>query len=166
MIGLIVPSNAEVFGAGKASSAVAASPFVQGQSGVTKHSCPFAHGFCTAANTLQVRGLANIVNAALLVFVVSAANSDLYIASRTLYSLALLGHAPRIFRKVTRRGVPIWALLMCWVFSMLVFLNVAEGSQDGISPWLSRPIAILNYFLHSILSSRWSGRHVWRNHLE
>lgn len=43
MIGLIVPSNAEVFGAGKASSAVAASPFVHGQSGIAKHSCPFAH---------------------------------------------------------------------------------------------------------------------------
>lgn len=132
---------------------------------------PNTHGhwlmvFCTAANTLQVRGLANIVNAALLVFVVSAANSDLYIASRTLYSLALLGHAPRIFRKVTRRGVPVWALLMCWLFSMLVFLNVAEGSQDGISPWSFRPLLALNYSLHSILSSRWSGRHVWRNHME
>jgi amino acid permease len=91
-------------------------------------------GFGTAANTLQVRGLGNVVNAALLVFVVSAANSDLYIASRTLYSLALLGHAPRIFRKVTKRGVPIWALLMSWLFSMLVFLNVAEGSQGGSSP--------------------------------
>jgi amino acid transporter len=62
--------------------------------------------FSIAANILQVRGLDNIVNATLLVFVVSAANSDLYIASRTLYSLALLGHAPRIFRKVTKRGVP------------------------------------------------------------
>lgn len=45
MIGLIVPSNAEVFGAGNASSAVAASPFVHGQSGTTNYSCPFAHGF-------------------------------------------------------------------------------------------------------------------------
>jgi len=122
--------------------------------------------FCTAANTLQVRGLANIVNAALLVFVVSAANSDLYIASRTLYSLALLGHAPRIFRKVTRRGVPIWALLTCWIFTMLVFLNVAEGSHNGMSPWLFRPILVLNHCLHSILSSRWSSRHVRGNHLE
>ena len=45
MIGLIVPSNAEVFGAGNASSAVAASPFVHGQSGTTKYSWPLAHGF-------------------------------------------------------------------------------------------------------------------------
>ncbi len=44
MIGLIVPSNAEVFGAGKASSAVAASPFVHGQSGIAKHSRTFPHG--------------------------------------------------------------------------------------------------------------------------
>ena len=122
--------------------------------------------FCTAANTLQVRGLANIVNAALLVFVISAANSDLYIASRTMYSLALLGHAPRIFRKVTRRGVPIWALLVCWIFTMLVFLNVAEGSHNGMSPWSFCLILVLKNCLHSILSSRWSSRHIWGNHLE
>jgi Amino acid permease len=90
--------------------------------------------FCTAANTFQIRGLAHVVNASLLVFIISAANSDLYIASRTLHGLALLGHAPRIFRKVTKRGVPIWALLLCWLFSMLVFLNVAEGPQNGASP--------------------------------
>jgi amino acid transporter len=89
--------------------------------------------FCTAANTLQVRGLGNIVSAMLLVFIVSAANSDLYIASRTLYSLALLGHAPRIFRKVTKKGVPMWAVLVSWLFSMLVFMNVAEKSRAGTS---------------------------------
>jgi amino acid transporter len=135
VIGLIVPSNAEVFGASQTSGAIAASPFVQGEACLIRYSSiNFLMIFSLAAETLQVRGLPNVVNAALLVFIISAANSDLYITSRTLYSLALLGHAPRIFRKVTRRGVPIWALLISWLFSMLVYLNVAEGSKNGTLP--------------------------------
>ena len=164
MIGLIVPSNADVFGASQASGA-AASPFVHGQTCLTK----YAHFFTDlrpAANTLQARGPANVVNAALLVFVISAANSDLYITSRALYSLALLGHAPRIFRKVTRRGVPVWAPLMCWLFSMLVFLNVAEGSQTVRHPEHSPHLGLnplAGQYFPTLLES---GRHVWRNHLE
>ena len=38
----------------------------------------------------------HMVNAALLVFIFSMANSQLYIASRTLYGPVLLGQAPRI----------------------------------------------------------------------
>jgi hypothetical protein len=45
VIGLIVPSNAKVFGAGQGSGAVAASPFVHGQSCPTKYTRLFTHGF-------------------------------------------------------------------------------------------------------------------------
>jgi amino acid permease len=37
-----------------------------------------------------------------LIFVFSAANSDLYIASRTLHGLALKGHAPKVLAKTTK----------------------------------------------------------------
>jgi amino acid transporter len=42
----------------------------------------------------------------LLVFTLSAANSDQYIATRTLYGMAKDGNAPRIFTKCNKRGVP------------------------------------------------------------
>ena len=41
----------------------------------------------------------HIINACILIFVLSAANSDLYIGSRTLYGLAAEGKAPRIFAR-------------------------------------------------------------------
>jgi yeast amino acid transporter len=63
------------------------------------------------------------------VFVLSAANSDLYIGSRTLYGLALEGKAPKIFRKVNKLGVPWPALLLCTAFCFLVFLNTAKGTS-------------------------------------
>jgi amino acid permease len=56
----------------------------------------------------------------------------LYIGSRTLYGLAVLKQTPRIFRKVTKWGVPISALVFCWLFTFLVFMNLAEGPQDGM----------------------------------
>lgn len=84
------------------------------------------------AQMLHIGGLAHVINASLLIFIFSAADSFLYIASRTLYGLALLGQAPKIFRKVTKRGVPVWALLFSWPFSFLVFLNLGEGPQDGM----------------------------------
>lgn len=59
----------------------------------------------------------------------SAANSDLYIGSRTLYGLAIEGKAPAIFRRVNKKGVPYTALIFCTAFCGLVFLNVSSSSS-------------------------------------
>lgn len=61
----------------------------------------------------------------------SAANSDLYIGSRTLYGLAVEGKAPAIFKKVNRMGVPWPALTLCTAFCGLVFLNLEASSAKG-----------------------------------
>jgi amino acid transporter len=53
---------------------------------------------------------------------------DLYIASRTLYGLAVEGNAPRIFKRTDARGVPIYALGLSSAFCLLAFLNVSTGS--------------------------------------
>lgn len=73
----------------------------------------------------------HVINAAILIFVLSAANSDLYTGSRTLYALAIEGKAPRIFRRVNRMGVPWPALLFCTSFCCLVFLNVHSSTEKG-----------------------------------
>ncbi len=52
--------------------------------------------FGTATTLVGIRVLNHVINAAILIFVMSAANSDLYIGSRTLYALAAEGKAPRI----------------------------------------------------------------------
>lgn len=92
---------------------------------------PVAEARWSAALQFGANSFVHIVNATLLVFIFSAANSQLYIASRTLYGLALLRHAPKIFRKVNRRGVPMPALAFCSCFACLVFLNASEGPGKG-----------------------------------
>lgn len=117
VIGLIVPSTDEtLFVATKSKTGAAASPFV------------------VATTLVGIRVLRHIVNAAILIFVMSAANSDLYIGSRTLYGLAIEGKAPAIFKKVNRMGVPWPSLLFCTAFCCLVFLNV-EASGAKVFGW-------------------------------
>ncbi|EIM89892.1 dicarbixylic amino acid permease [Stereum hirsutum FP-91666 SS1] len=111
IIGMIVPSNStDLFTANKSKTGAAASPFV------------------LATTLAGIKVLNHVINAAILIFVLSAANSDLYIGSRTLYGLAIQGKAPSIFRRVNRLGVPWTALMLCILFCGLVFLNVSSSS--------------------------------------
>ncbi|TFY83895.1 hypothetical protein EWM64_g116 [Hericium alpestre] len=111
IIGMIVPSTTDdLFTANKAKTGAAASPFV------------------VATSLAGIGILNNIINAAILIFVLSAANSDLYIGTRTLYALAVERRAPALFLKVNRMGVPWPALLLCTSFCFLVFLNVSSSS--------------------------------------
>ncbi|KAI0646950.1 dicarbixylic amino acid permease [Trametes meyenii] len=111
VIGLIVPrTNQSLFIANKSKAGAAASPFV------------------VATTLAGIKILNHIINAAILLFVLSAANSDLYIGTRTLYALALQGQAPKVFARVNRMGVPYPALIFCTCFCGLVFLNVSSSS--------------------------------------
>jgi yeast amino acid transporter len=89
----------------------------------------------TATTLVGIKVLNHIINATILLFVMSAANSDLYIGSRTLYGLAIEGNAPQIFGHVNRWGIPWPALLLCTAFCFLVFLNVHSSGAKGTSIW-------------------------------
>jgi amino acid transporter, AAT family len=52
-------------------------------------------------------GAAHIMNFVLITAVLSAANSGIYATSRTLYSMAQSGEAPKRFLKISKQGIPI-----------------------------------------------------------
>ncbi|KGO39926.1 Amino acid/polyamine transporter I [Penicillium expansum] len=109
-LGMLVPYNSpDLVFATKAKSSAAASPFVVAMK--------------------QVAALPHIINGCILVFVFSAANSDLYIATRTLYGLAREKKAPKIFARTNRAGVPIYALALSSSFCLLAFMSVSSGSK-------------------------------------
>lgn len=87
-----------------------------------------ASPFVVAAMLAGVKAVPDIINICLLVFTFSAANSDLYIATRTLYSISVEGNAPRIFSRTNDRGVPIYALGASSSFCLLAFISVDLGS--------------------------------------
>jgi amino acid transporter len=78
--------------------------------------------------------LPGILNACILIFVFSAANSDLYIASRTLYGLAHEKKAPKIFAYTDKRGVPVAALGLSVAFCLLAYLGVNTESYTYVLP--------------------------------
>ncbi|KAI9684801.1 MAG: hypothetical protein M1829_000176 [Trizodia sp. TS-e1964] len=113
LLGMIVPYNSPelIFATTKVSGNAAASPFV------------------VAIQISGIEGLPAVLNACILVFVFSASNSDLYIASRTLYGLAVEGKAPKVFSKTDGRGVPVYALGASASFALLAFMNVSSESK-------------------------------------
>lgn len=116
LIGMVVPSNApELLAANKKGTSAAASPFV------------------VAIIRARIRVLPSLINACVLIFVISAANSDQYIAARTLYGLAIDGKAPAIFRRVDKRGVPYVAMSFTALFCALAFINLASGGAQTFS---------------------------------
>lgn len=114
LIGTLVPYNSKaLIFANKQSSKTGAS----------------ASPFVVAIIESGIRKLPGFINACILIFVFSAANSDLYIATRTLYGLAKEGNSHPIFARTDRRGVPIYALGLSALIACIAFLNVADDSR-------------------------------------
>ena len=75
---------------------------------VGKDASPFVQIFSNAGFTYA----ANILNFVVLTAAVSVYNSAIYSNSRMLYGLAKSNNAPKIFEKLSRRGVPVNGILI------------------------------------------------------
>lgn len=114
-LGMIVPRNDEaLLGGGKGAGA-----------------SPWAIG----ARNAGIRGLDSVINAVILLSAWSAGNAWLYMASRSLYSMAVFGTAPAVFKKCTQSGIPYTALGFSAMFSLLSFMNLAKSSATVFN-WL------------------------------
>jgi amino acid transporter len=115
LLGMIVPYNSPdlIFATSSKvnASSASASPFV------------------VAITLAGIKGLPGFLNGCILLFVFSAANSDLYIASRTIYGLASQGKAPAFLARTDRRGVPIYSLGVSVLFCLLAYLNTSSDSR-------------------------------------
>jgi amino acid transporter len=128
LVGLLVPyNNQDLLGSG--GSKTHASPFVIAVS--------------------QVNVVPSIVNAVILLAVLSVGNSALFCSSRTLQSLAEQGFAPQFFNYIDKAGRPSRCLVfaaVCGIFSFIA----AYDKQETVFNWL---LAISG--LSTILT--WSG---------
>lgn len=76
-------------------------------------------GLCTFASA---------VNAFLIYFALTAASSQLYASSRTLYFMAIQNKAPKIFSTCTKKGVPYISVLFTALFGLLSYLAVQNNT--------------------------------------
>lgn len=86
---------------------------------------PFVIGIQNAG----IKGLNHVINAAILLSAWSSGNSWVYAGSRTLYSLACAGQAPKIFTRCSKNGVPYPAVLVTWSIGLLAFLNLSSSGS-------------------------------------
>ncbi|KAK8233204.1 amino acid permease/ SLC12A domain-containing protein [Phyllosticta capitalensis] len=96
-----------------------------------------ASPFVIAVSLAGIKVLPDICNACLLVFVLSAANSDIYIGSRTLYGLAKDGQAPQLLYRTLKNGVPIFGVVMSVSFTSLGYMNVSKSSSTVFGYFVS-----------------------------
>lgn len=75
-----------------------------------------------------VTAAASLMNAVILIAILSAGNSGMYASTRMLWYLAKRKHVPACFAKVNRRGVPMNALLLTSVVALLAFLSSLFGN--------------------------------------
>ncbi|MCJ1429710.1 hypothetical protein MMC29_007625 [Sticta canariensis] len=88
-----------------------------------------ASAFTVGITNAGIHGLGSVVNAVIITSGWSSGNSFLYISSRSLYSLAIAGNAPAVFKKCTRGGVPYMAVGFSACFSFLAYLNCGESGS-------------------------------------
>ncbi|CAG8306917.1 unnamed protein product [Penicillium salamii] len=119
-VGIVVPWNdptLQVILTGTSSAAgAAASPYV------------------VAMANLHINWLPHVVNALLITSIFSAGNTLTYCATRSLYSLALDGRAPKVLTK-TRHGVPVYAFAVVMCFPFLSFLQLSNNAAQVLQ-WL------------------------------
>lgn len=70
---------------------------------------------------------AHIMNGVIFIAILSAGNSAVFAASRTLMALSLEGKAPKLFCKLNNRGVPYWSVCASFVVGCLSFLGIFYG---------------------------------------
>ncbi|MCO5598788.1 hypothetical protein L7F22_052887 [Adiantum nelumboides] len=94
-----------------------------------------ASPFVIAIEIGQIKVLPSIMNAVILISVLSVGNSAVYGASRTLCGLAQANQAPKIFAYIDRQGRPLPAVILSLLMGCLAFVIYAAESSTVFN-WL------------------------------
>lgn len=85
----------------------------------------------------SISGLPSVMNAVILIAVLSVGNSSIYASSRTLAALAEQGQAPKSFGYIDRAGRPLVSILVSSAFGLLCFVVAAgENAQSEAFTWM------------------------------
>ncbi|QPG73287.1 amino acid permease [Brettanomyces nanus] len=117
LIGLLVPYNDPSLLNATSSVDAQASPFVI---------AIVDHG---------IKGLPSVMNAVIMIAVLSVGNSSVFGCSRTLASLAEMGMAPKLFGYIDRMGRPLVGIIISLLVGLLCYLS-ASPKEGDVFNWL------------------------------
>ncbi|KAK2744154.1 hypothetical protein FQN57_004414 [Myotisia sp. PD_48] len=98
-----------------------------------------------AMNRASIPVLPSIINAVILSSASSSANAFLYTGSRYLYALAQNRQAPRFLLQCTKKGVPIYCVLITASVSLLTYMCTSTGS-NVVFIWFQNLTTIASLF--------------------
>ena len=90
--------------------------------------------FVSVLRTIGIPGSASVMNFVVLTAAITAANSSIYLVSRTLFSLARAGMIPRALGSVNKRGVPVNALAIAGI-ALLLAVVIQARLQSSAYIW-------------------------------
>lgn len=137
-VGIVLPSNdptltSILVGSGSGGGTAAASPYVIAMQNLgVGEAVIYSQSEGKLTFCPQIGIFPHIVNALLISSIFSAGNSYVYCTSRSLYSMAIEGRAPAIFKKCTKQGVPIYCLALTMAFACLSFLQQGEKTSRAL----------------------------------
>ncbi|KAI9733070.1 MAG: hypothetical protein M1834_003616 [Cirrosporium novae-zelandiae] len=105
---------------------------------------------------LGIHGLPGFINFLILVSGWSCGNAYMYSSSRTLYSLAVKGQAPKFFLKCTGSGCPIWCVLVVALLSCITFM-VSSNSSAVVFNWFVDLATIGFLICYTLMIVTWVG---------
>lgn len=86
--------------------------------------------FVLAARDAGIHVVPSIINAVVLTSAWSSSNQAILSGTRTLYGLALKGHAPAFFLRTTRFGVPYMCVLSQVAVALLGYMSVSNDALN------------------------------------
>ncbi|KAH7146965.1 amino acid permease-domain-containing protein [Dactylonectria estremocensis] len=113
--------------------------------GGNSHVYASASAFIIAIETAGVTILPSVMNAVILIAVISVGNSAVFGSSRTLLALAEQSHAPRFFAYVDKQGRPLMAILLAVCVGLMGFFADVEVHQT-IFHWLLATASLSTLF--------------------
>ncbi|OAQ59449.1 general amino-acid permease GAP1 [Pochonia chlamydosporia 170] len=96
-----------------------------------------ASPFVIAIEMAEIQVLPSVMNAVILVSVLSVGNSAIFGSSRTLAALANLNQAPKLLGYVDKAGRPLVAIALAATVGLLAYLaDVQDQGRKNILNWL------------------------------
>jgi amino acid transporter len=102
-----------------------------GQSDADANSSPFV----IAIEAAGISILPSVMNAVILIAVLSVGNSSVFGSSRTLAALGNMNQSPKLFAYIDRKGRPIMAIILAATVGLLAYLADLDR-QETVINWL------------------------------
>ncbi|CAF4178310.1 unnamed protein product, partial [Rotaria magnacalcarata] len=105
--------------------------------------------------SLQEAGIhvaAHIINGLIVLSVVSAGISSIYVTSRTICYLGKTGRAPKFLGITNKYGVPWPAILFCNLFASICFINQAPGGAGAAYTYLINLSGVATFIVWAVIT--------------